>query len=79
MFVSRTAASATADIELAAAHIATTIPLTGSVLPSGRMHSSGRLARYWYTSRTTINASPPTSGTSVTASRNEWVSSSEAP
>ncbi|MGH3168491.1 MAG: hypothetical protein ACRDN0_21750 [Trebonia sp.] len=44
-WASTVAVSPIADVAAAAAQIATTIPVTGMVLASGRSVSSGRLAR----------------------------------
>ena len=56
------------------------MPATGIVLVSMvRMVSSGRFARYWLTTSTTIRASPPNINPAVRTSRNLCVSSSEEP
>ncbi len=69
-----------AETEAAAADNATTIPATGIVLVSiVRIVRSGRLLRYWLTTRATISTRPTISGRSVTGPRKRWVSSSEAP
>jgi hypothetical protein len=68
-----------ADTDAAAAQIATRIPVTGSVLTSGRTFKSAHLPRYSAARSAKINSSPAISGTNVTGSRNRWVSSSEAP